>query len=626
MGVIYKFKKEVVDFIVRQKKDKKTLSCRGLAEIVSKKFNIIVSKSSINSILQNSQLSSPVGRRPFHLRKARVFKIPSEKKQEFAGKVHASKLKDIPRIAKPAPQEPSKVMTPPPYDEENKSKIPADNEKETAAEAIFKIERPPLVARKFLQDRLGCIFLKAAEWDLASTPMLGEILKDYCLGFSKEELQSASEALLFLEPFGMRTLPDLAQYTGQGLWSLNGLSAPLNYHKMENMIKAMTDAPGLALRLANEIPLLTAELASLGIILEDGQKYFIDGNFTTLCLNNVQSGFSISQNKLLSNLSKDIINNIDPLILNSVSSRESWSEEFTALLLSFENAPFKKIQRVIVLDEAGQEITQFSSIPNKKRRFIAGVWPWHKEFLTLARANSAALEHTIEHPISMEKLVFDSIGKYKTFLAAKNSSPMQQRSCDERSEEFSCAISKEVIEPLVKDLSSAVRGIIVREATQPEPRVVILTNIPEGELAEEEIVASFFLRWPHLQNSYALSCARKMDSVASVASGAAVALAGESSEVADLNLLNQFKVYRLQLESYSWKHFFAGSGLVGNQAISDFYHLPGYWQQAQGYVSVELALPKEPGQIESILDFAIRRINESNVRTPNGKRLIVSRT
>ena len=85
-------------------------------------------------------------------------------------------------------------------------------------------------------------------------------------------------------------------------------------------------------------------------------------------------------------------------------------------------------------------------------------------------------------------------------------------------------------------------------------------------------------------------------------------------------------MYRLQLESYSWKHFFAGSGLVGNQAISDFYHLPGYWQQAQGYVSVELALPKEPGQIESILDFAIRRINESNVRTPNGKRLIVSRT
>ena len=63
MGVIYKLKKEIIDFIIEQKKSTSILSCRSLAMLVEGKFRIKVSKSSINSIIKENGLSMPVGRR-----------------------------------------------------------------------------------------------------------------------------------------------------------------------------------------------------------------------------------------------------------------------------------------------------------------------------------------------------------------------------------------------------------------------------------------------------------------------------------------------------------------------------------------------------------------------------------
>ncbi len=54
-------------------------------------------------------------------------------------------------------------------------------------------------------------------------------------------------------------------------------------------------------------------------------------------------------------------------------------------------------------------------------------------------ANSGDVTGDRHSVVGYASVIFYSIGKYKTFLAAKNSFPMQQRRCDERSEEFSCA-------------------------------------------------------------------------------------------------------------------------------------------------------------------------------------------
>jgi hypothetical protein len=67
MGVVYKLTPEVKEFILKEKQADPNLGCRKLASLVLDKFQEKVSKSSINSLLKETGLSMPVGRR----RKAR---------------------------------------------------------------------------------------------------------------------------------------------------------------------------------------------------------------------------------------------------------------------------------------------------------------------------------------------------------------------------------------------------------------------------------------------------------------------------------------------------------------------------------------------------------------------------
>src|SRR3989304_4835074 len=85
MGVIHKLKKEVIDFIVVKKKKNVALSCRQLAFLTMEKYQTRISKSSINAVLKQAQLSSSVGRRRGlnFQEKIKKFQIPGEKKKEL---------------------------------------------------------------------------------------------------------------------------------------------------------------------------------------------------------------------------------------------------------------------------------------------------------------------------------------------------------------------------------------------------------------------------------------------------------------------------------------------------------------------------------------------------------------
>jgi hypothetical protein len=64
MGVIYKLKPQIKDFILAQKQANAQLSCRKLSALINEKFQIKVSKSHINEIIKQKGLSSRVGRKP----------------------------------------------------------------------------------------------------------------------------------------------------------------------------------------------------------------------------------------------------------------------------------------------------------------------------------------------------------------------------------------------------------------------------------------------------------------------------------------------------------------------------------------------------------------------------------
>ncbi|HLD49986.1 MAG TPA: helix-turn-helix domain-containing protein, partial [bacterium] len=104
MGVVYKFRKEVIDFVLQQKRTDHDLGCRQLAALISEKFKIQVSKSSVNAIIKSANLSNAVGRPPSDEAPAKKFQIPSQKKQQLLNEVQKIKLEQKPLPPKVLPQ------------------------------------------------------------------------------------------------------------------------------------------------------------------------------------------------------------------------------------------------------------------------------------------------------------------------------------------------------------------------------------------------------------------------------------------------------------------------------------------------------------------------------------------
>jgi hypothetical protein len=75
MGVVHKLKPEVLSFIIENKQNNPSLSCRNLTSLISEQFHIEISKSSINAIFKANNLSMPIGRR--QKQKKRKFNMPA---------------------------------------------------------------------------------------------------------------------------------------------------------------------------------------------------------------------------------------------------------------------------------------------------------------------------------------------------------------------------------------------------------------------------------------------------------------------------------------------------------------------------------------------------------------------
>ena len=77
MGVIYKLEPEITSFILEKKKVDVNLSCRQISQLILDKFQINVSKSSVNLIIKGAGLSAHVGRRQKKRKHRKEFPMPA---------------------------------------------------------------------------------------------------------------------------------------------------------------------------------------------------------------------------------------------------------------------------------------------------------------------------------------------------------------------------------------------------------------------------------------------------------------------------------------------------------------------------------------------------------------------
>src|SRR3989338_952162 len=358
MGVVYKLKKEIVDFIINEKKLNPSLGCRNLVGLIEAKFQAKISKSAINGVIKSAQLSSSIGRKPL------AVKISSLRHSERSPKGEVKNLiKEYPSLD--PPQE---------LQQSQKEEILrfAQNDRKTP------FRNSP--DKGVLCDGAGCFFLKAAQWELFRRPMLGKIISNYVGPELISDADTLMDVLLFLPMFGIRRVEDISAYRGLGLWALQGLTEGIKPDKFLSLVNGIQDKKDFSLRLSNEIPQIFFEAAYIKIVLEDETEFVLDAQCRNLrSIKDSPVYYSSPIEKSLERLTGQMISNHRPLVIKNISTQiiggqddNGFSPPVYQLIAAFENMPGERMVKSAILDEHREEISKFSAIPVKRRFFMMG--------------------------------------------------------------------------------------------------------------------------------------------------------------------------------------------------------------------------------------------------------------
>ena len=314
----YKITPEIINSILEQKKAKPTLSCRVISSLIEKKFQTLLSKSTINEIIKQAGLSLPIGRR-------------------------SDKTERLPQ--QPALQLPL-VLTP-----------------ESPVGAGLK-PAPPIEVLEG-ETLSGPVLLKAADYILGGSYSFN-VLIDSKLQ-RKEDTLALTEGLLYLPFF------EQEKESFSALWPLfNKKITPEDLTSYLSLLQPFKSIPS---DIARTISGLLQEARSVKMDLSDGNSIYLDGQFRTVWSTQyLPYNFSTSLFNLKGYINKYIYEN-SAFNLFMALGNESAGKEFFEFLAAM-NSWTKKIKALTIY---GNNMEEVKTIPFQQAgefSFIFGLWPW----------------------------------------------------------------------------------------------------------------------------------------------------------------------------------------------------------------------------------------------------------
>jgi len=611
MGVIHKLKSEVVDFIVKTKHAEPGVSCRSLAGIVSKNFNIRVSKSSINAVLKEARLSSPVGRRPTAGHKPKKFRIPEERKRQIL----PSRREAIPEGAKrsgasPAQADPKTVSAkrqgrPSPavkrgHPSPEKAIVPQEISQDKGS-ALHLLPSRQEAQRIFPEDGmvwdgLGAIFLKAAEWEISDTPVFGKLLKEYMKGGGLTDTDLAGQIMVFMRAFGLQNATDLSRYDKQGLWALLGIKQAVDARALDNIASSVEDKAGLQMNFSIEMAQVFTQVSFVKLLLEDGEGVWIDAQTSGVWPQQSKIPLSSPVNKVMADIAKQLLSNREPLIFCSAGAAGPLSPEFGSLVAAFNNREGKRIEKIFVYDMEGGELAQFDVVAKRKRVFLAGIWPGHDLF--------------------QESLVLRSAASFsvKTGWMGK---------------EWSC---REVALPGRQPGAPELRVVLISESGNGAPFLGVLTNGQNHDISAPQMALTYLWRWPALREGFNLAVVNNRAQMQAAYEQNSGNQGGDDSQShiiervmsGEMDVPGLAEAYFGMLSAYCQRHYFPARHASKDikSLISDIYGINGKMSYGDQMICVQLML-KENGISREDVEFAIRRINERSIHDYLGRQLFL---
>lgn len=574
MGVIYKLKPEIKNWLLERKRTNPVLSCRSLVSLLEEEFKIKVSKSSVNYLVKEAGLSMPIGRR----QKKRRRQAPAAVQPQPEPTIETPLQLPAPTQPEPTIETPiePQLETPPQPQPEPPQETPAPTQPEAPAETPVPPETPapipqelptqtPLqIPDEILQKMLssGIVLLKAADYLIGGSYLIQETIKKH-LNLRDKNLLDKIECLIYAP--------------------LLGISEEL----FKTYLNELQEAELIVQEILRVLSGVLTEVRCLKILLADGDALYLDGQFHTIwSVPNIPYDFVNTIYNIKNYITKSFYKD-DPVTLFMAPGYDTPTLELFNFILSF-GGRMKNITRLSIDDNKSQELESAPLGQNKKHSFVLGLWPW--QFVEYRRVKKIG---------DFKPFYFQAQGKnfYLADIEIELSWPNRHESIT-----FS--------------------GCALKTSLAEKTRLIIISNLAE-ELAKPEYLANTYLsRWPNLEEAFQ-DFSHKVELLTYTADSQGFFSAEKLNLNQDTSGIKQLLSWYLGVLDLYVKWHFLPSEYAGKDFLAlkeEFYGLKVVFQPQKEHA---LATFQPPSGFRSLnaLEYACRRLNEREIILTDGKRL-----
>ncbi len=644
MGVVHKLKPEVLRFIIENKQNNPALSCRNLTYLILEKLQVKVSKSSINAIFKENNLSMSIGRR--QKQKKKKFNMPAlpvieEVKAitlvEAPQKFTHERIDEVNSKSEVALSQNAGLVI---KKEEVKEEIIPEPEKENigaeekrikeAEEAAMKLREEERIraedAKKITEEQAAQEaelraererWAKLAEEELKAKQQPKEevilqkdelitasvlpqervcsgaiLLKalDCLIGGSKEINQAVCKkmgsqpevSLNLTEALIFRAL--FGKDNISALWDLIGTQYSLE--KLDNYYAQIQQIESVKLDTAKIISNVFTEARGVKMHFMDESIVHLDGQLHSIWSTPYfPYDFSSTVNDLKNNLNKYFFQG-QPLVLFSAPGYDILPKDFFNLLLNIGS----KNNYPDTLTLFGNNLEEIDTIflnNENKYALIFGLWPWQ---FTASRKVKKIGDFDLKHIEEIDKDLY--LGEIEIDLLQTSS-----------------------------NLSITLKGCAVKTGLKEKIRLVIL-NSDKQAMSLDKLAGIYLNHWPNFEEAFQ-DFSRKIELFAYV--GTAQKFFSKDSFGRDmigpiLGLKEIFANYIKMLDAYLRWHFLPAGYTEKDFSFTNecFYKIPVKLTISQSRVKAKMQVSQEY-QFLKDLEYLSCRFNERRINLVNGK-------
>jgi hypothetical protein len=617
MGIVHKLIPQIKEYILEQKKRDPGISCRKLSLLIDQKFQIKVSKSSINAIFKGLGLSMPVGRSSEGKRKLHIEAPELLEKKETVQllsapvneKISESAIEETPEpviekvpepIVEKAPEPPTEEIPEPIIEKAPEPEIEKASEpviEKTPEPVIEKVPEPiierapaPVVEKtpepvkeptfkEFEKVALteavssGILFLKAADDIIGGSCASAEIIKKR-LNRSDDNISGETQALIFM-PFFKSAPEKLEPMTGIKI-------SPVD---LDGYLQELNSVNTLSADITRVISNCLEEARCLKVGLSDGSSFYLDGQ-----MHSIWSTPHIPYD--FASTVTDIKRTIDdsffahrPLVLFMAPGYDTPSKDLFSFASGMESRE-KKVLRLTFCGNKFEEMDSVSIDAPKKYFYIFGVWPWQ---FTGAR--------------KVKKL-----GEFKPYRS-------QALKKDVIAAELDIDLFDQNKQP------TNFKGCALKFAPLEKTRLVILSNLPDEKVTPQLLAEAYLSRWPNLEEAFQ-DYSRKIELFTYTADSQLFFSSdyfGLEADSSPKELHSIIENYLKTLDSYlRWHALPQGYEKESFETMqARFYELGVTIRKDGDYAVVTVEIPANYAFLND-LRYLCQRINERNPRLSNG--------